>query len=466
MATPHEEFFRLVREIRDTLVKKDQSVVAIPRSSKTVVDFTNLTASLNNLLSELQTQTTTLSTLALQSAVDGIEALLATIDADTGAMVVDLDAIETLITAGNVDLAALETLLTASNVDLAAIETLITAGNVDLAALEVLITTANADIAQIDTTLSIANSNRAANQTANQTDFDAMVTDLAAIEVLITAGNVDLAAIEALLITIDADTGNIGAQNLEATQQDLKTQLVAANVDLAAIEALITTANSNRASNQTANQTDFDAIVVDLAAMEVLLAAIDANTDPSGGSSALVSGGSTVAASMISGGLSVAGALVSGGASVLVATSSGDILADIAEDMRTVLENATGDVLIGAVASGDTTFTIRPSTGQRVAIESLQIFNNHATLTRVFEFFWSDGTNHVPMLPATVSITSQNKAMIGSSFHNSHVQRYILTRNKFLRVVADGAADANEFDITCAFETLVGTNAPTFTSIA
>ena len=143
MATTREEFYKLLKQILVILVKMDRDVtVSLPRSS-TRIDFNPLVVRLDNLLTELQTQSTTLSTLALQTAVDnvetlltsirdnadGVEGILTTIDADTGAMVIDLAAIEVLITSGNVDLAALEVLTTAGNVDLAAIEVLL--GNIE-----------------------------------------------------------------------------------------------------------------------------------------------------------------------------------------------------------------------------------------------------------------------------------------------------------------------------------------------
>ncbi len=235
MATPHEEFFRLVREIRDILVEKDRTVMASVGSSRTVVNLGPVTASLNNLLSELETQTTTLSTLALDASVDGLEGFVDGVEALITSGNSLLSDIDTKTAAGNVDLAAMEilltsieTLLTATNVDLAAIETLITAGNIDLAAIEVLLTTANSDRAanqvanqtDLDSLVSLittANSNRTDDQAANQTDFNAMVTDLAALEALsttlnsiqtdiktlLTAGNVDLAALEVLAISIE-----------------------------------------------------------------------------------------------------------------------------------------------------------------------------------------------------------------------------------------------------------------------
>lgn len=120
-------------------------------------------------------------------------ALLTTIDADTGAiltdtnaMVVDLAAIEVLITAGNVDLAAMEVLLTSIDADTSSIAVDTAAMVVDLAAIEALLITIDAD------TSSIA------------VDTAAMVVDLAAIEVLLTSIDADTSTIAGDTTSIDA----------------------------------------------------------------------------------------------------------------------------------------------------------------------------------------------------------------------------------------------------------------------
>ena len=107
------------------------------------------------------------------------------------AMVVDLAAMETLLTAANVDHAANEVLLTGIDADTNAIK-------VDMAAIEVLLTAANVDHAANEVLL-----------TGIDADTDAIKTDMAAIEVLLTAANVDHAANEVLLGTIDSDTNDI-----------------------------------------------------------------------------------------------------------------------------------------------------------------------------------------------------------------------------------------------------------------
>ena len=117
--------------------------------------------------------------------------LSATDNAVLDAMVVDLAAMETLLTAANVDHAANEVLLTGIDADTNAIK-------VDMAAVEVLLTAANVDHAANEVLL-----------TGIDADTDAIKTDMAAIEVLLTAANVDHAANEVLLGTIDSDTNDI-----------------------------------------------------------------------------------------------------------------------------------------------------------------------------------------------------------------------------------------------------------------
>ena len=116
--------------------------------------------------------------------------LSATDNAVLDAMVVDLAAMEVLLTAANVDHAANEVLLTGIDADTNAIK-------VDMAAIEVLLTAANVDHAANEVLL-----------TGIDADTDAIKTDMAAIEVLLTAANVDHAANEALLTTIDSDTND------------------------------------------------------------------------------------------------------------------------------------------------------------------------------------------------------------------------------------------------------------------
>ena len=104
-------------------------------------------------------------------------ALSPTDNAVLDAMVVDLAAMEVLLTGIDADTDAIK-------IDAAAIEVLLTAANVDHAANEVLLTGIDADT-------------------------NAIKVDMAAIEVLLTAANVDHAANEVLLGTIDADTDAI-----------------------------------------------------------------------------------------------------------------------------------------------------------------------------------------------------------------------------------------------------------------
>lgn len=135
------------------------------------------------LMVDATLDTTGLATEAKQDSaiteLQQIEALLATIDADTGAIAVDIAALEVLLTQIDADTGNIAT--STSSIDTKA-STII--GHVD--GIEGLLTTIDADTG-------------------------AMATDLAAIETLLTTQNGHVDGIEALLTTIDADTSNLAA---------------------------------------------------------------------------------------------------------------------------------------------------------------------------------------------------------------------------------------------------------------
>lgn len=85
MAATLTDIFRILKEIRDK-----ESRIAISGRTSSATGSQPIISSLDAVLAELKSQSTTLSSLALQTAVDGVEGL---------------------ITAGNVDLAAIEVLL-------------------------------------------------------------------------------------------------------------------------------------------------------------------------------------------------------------------------------------------------------------------------------------------------------------------------------------------------------------------
>lgn len=140
---------------------------------------------------------------------------------DLAAMVVDLAALEVLVTAGNVDLAAIEVLLTAANVDHAANEVLLTTIAGDTTSLDGKVTECNTGAVVISsgTITSITNSVTVADGGGSLT-VDGTVTANAGTNLntsalaLETGGNLaaiatDAAAIEVLLGTIDADTSSL-----------------------------------------------------------------------------------------------------------------------------------------------------------------------------------------------------------------------------------------------------------------
>jgi hypothetical protein len=200
-----------------------------------------------------------------EAFIDGIETLLATIDAvlddiklDTGALVVDLAAIEVLQTSilsalttidGVLDNILLDT--NAMVVDLAAIEILITTTNS-------LLTTIDAVIDQIQTnTLNTVNELTAANVSLNSI-YNELLAQGSSLDALV----IDAAAIEAELLeqglSLDALVTDIAAIEVELLDQG--TTLDAIAVDAAAIEAELLDQGLS-----------LDALVVDLAAIEVEL---------------------------------------------------------------------------------------------------------------------------------------------------------------------------------------------------
>ena len=241
-------------------------------------------------LETLQAATNTLLTsiLAAQNAsLDGDEQqvdvvsgtitanLSATDNAVLDAMVVDLAAIEVLLTAANVDHAANEALLIGIDSDTNLIKTSL--DNIDNA-VDGNYLNVNANIAGTDfvggagavasgvqrTTLA-SDDPAVALLTTIDADTNAIKIDLAALEELSTAANVDHAANEALLTGIDADTNAIKTDiaALEVLSTAANVDLAAMEVDLAALEVLSTAAN-----------VDLAAIEVDLAAIEVINTAI------------------------------------------------------------------------------------------------------------------------------------------------------------------------------------------------
>jgi len=233
--------------------------------------LTNILAAQNATLdgSEQQVDVVSGAVIATLSAVD---------NAVLDAMVVDLAAIEVLLTAANTDHAANEVLLGTIDADTNAIKT-----SVELLdnAVDGNYLNVNANIAGTDfvggagavaggvqrTTLA-SDDPAVALLTTIDADTNAIKVDLAALEVLSTAANVDHAANEVLLTGIDADTNAIKTDiaALEVLSTAANVDLAAMEVDLAALEVLSTAAN-----------VDLAAIEVDLAALEVLSTA--ANVD-------------------------------------------------------------------------------------------------------------------------------------------------------------------------------------------
>jgi len=253
---------------------------------------------------------------ALEVLVTATNALLTTIDADTGNLV----SIESLTEMIKIDMAALEVLSTAANALLTTIDndtgatatatalispafytddtafTLgggkgvmimgyagsqsVGAGDAGAIAME---TDGSVHIHDGGNTITVDGTVTASLSATDNAVLDAMVVDLAAMEVLLTAANVDHAANEVLLTTVTSRLIEIkdATENAESELGDIKTDIAAlevlstaANTDLAALEVLSTAANVDLAAIEVLST----AANVDLAAMEALLITIDADT--------------------------------------------------------------------------------------------------------------------------------------------------------------------------------------------
>jgi len=163
----------------------------------------------------------------VETLLTAIDAVLDTIDADTGAIKTAVELLDNSVDGNylnvNANIAGTDFVGGAGAVA-GGVQRITLASDdpavVDLAAMEVLLTAANADHAANEVLL-----------TAIDADTNAIKVDMAAVEVLLTAANVDHAANEALLITIDSDTNDI-----KTDIAALEVLSTAANVDLAEIE--------------------------------------------------------------------------------------------------------------------------------------------------------------------------------------------------------------------------------------
>ncbi len=95
MAITRQEFFKLLQKILAKLDRPDQLIAFRSQAS---INLPDNTVVLSNILAELQTQSTTLSSLdtdltTIIGHVDGLEGLLTTMDASLDAIEVDADAI-------------------------------------------------------------------------------------------------------------------------------------------------------------------------------------------------------------------------------------------------------------------------------------------------------------------------------------------------------------------------------------
>jgi hypothetical protein len=255
-------------------------VVELGSTDNAVLDamVVNL-ADIESLLTGANFNSTVLAAIlgTIDADTDAIKTDIAALEVLSTAANVDLAALEVLSTAANVDLAAIE-------IDVTSLNTKATTGNVSHAANTSLLATIDADTGAIKTAVEIIDNAIDGNEmqvdivsSATITVDGTVTADLSATDnAVLDAMVVDLAAMEALLITIDADTNNINlnanaikdaTENSESELVDIKT----------AVEGTITVDGTVTANLGSTDNAVLDAMVVDLAAIEVLLTS--ANTD-------------------------------------------------------------------------------------------------------------------------------------------------------------------------------------------
>lgn len=303
-------------------------------------------------------------------------------------------------------------------------------------------------------------------------------TDVSGIESRLDTTNTNLTSVINATDELEGFTDQIesflnliegAVDGLEALQSTTNTNLVTIDGRVDGLEALITTTNNK------------------LDTLDTSVQEVSTNTDPADAGSALVSAGNKLAdilasvtlmagGALVSGGISVGSALVSGGigaaahiatglissgASVLISTTGSRNIADVNLDILDQLENASGGVSgLKEVTQFLDRFSIRPATDEVVDISGIRILNNH-TSARTAEFFFTDGSTRSRMFPIG-SIPGGSEITLGSSFHNDHVQKYRIRRDKYIEIDFSGTANSNNYDITYAWDNIVGTTDPTF----
>lgn len=152
MAATLTQIFRILKDILDEI---GSSRTVTHRGRPTTIDLNPVVAALNQLLTELQAQTTTLSSINLN--VDGLEAIIASTNTLLTSIDGNTDGLEALLTTSIALLGDLKTSLIAIDGNTDGLEGLATIGNASLAAidantdgLETLATTGNASLVAID----------------------------------------------------------------------------------------------------------------------------------------------------------------------------------------------------------------------------------------------------------------------------------------------------------------------------
>ncbi len=203
MAATLTDIFRVLKSIRDEMGPSETTVVLGRQASVSVPDHSTVLA---NILTELQAQSTTLSSLDADSTtiighVDGLEALLTTIDTSLDAIEADADAIRITNAAIDVTNAAMDTSLNAIESDADAIRITNAAMDTSLNNIE-----SDADASRLSL-IDIEN-----NTDGIEGKQDAALSELQSIDAnwnLLSVNSIAQLAINALLINIENEIDNV-----------------------------------------------------------------------------------------------------------------------------------------------------------------------------------------------------------------------------------------------------------------
>jgi len=389
MATPHEEFFRVLKEIRDNLANLDRVRLAVQGGGSTTIDVAGIINKLSDLLTELGNQSTTLSLLSVESTQllvkTAVDAVKTAVDSNKSAV----DSVKTAVDTNKsaVDLVTVAVDSNKAAVDLTTAQVLATKNAVDAVKTELALHRTGVLTDIKDNTAPGGGGETIVDQLTDPVSGDSLAVIAGAS--LINGTETVVGGLFSAGLSVASAVAIAGVSVFAHGAKSVANWLSDSDAKLGALDTLIAATNTA------------------LAAIDTLLTGMDSDTNA----------------------------------------------------IRNEALNASGDIVKTTMIVGLTKWTLRPSAGQKVKIVMLQTTNNHASATRTATFKWTDGTTKYTFTQSVLTTTVRNVIFT----NRTNFAELVLTRNRFLEIEFDGAADANGFDFEYGYENLVGTLAPSHT---